>query len=92
VLGKGSSPEGGRHGSKLTEFRECLDNALRHKVGILGGPVWSRGLASMILVGPFQLGLLCDSMRPAENWAQSVPPSSKVFSWNTQFSPRCLDF
>jgi len=29
---------------------------------VLGGPVWSQELASMILVGPFQLRKFCDSM------------------------------
>jgi len=60
VLGKGSSPEGGRHGSKLTEFRECLDNALRHKVGILGGPVWDQRLESVDVMLPFHLRIFCD--------------------------------
>jgi len=34
-------------------FKKHLDNALRKKVSILGGPVWSQELDIMILVGPF---------------------------------------
>ena len=54
VEGRGHSPE-------LTEFRESLDTALRHRVWILGGPVWSQELDS-ILMGPFQLRVFCHSM------------------------------
>ena len=46
----------------LTEFKKHLDNALRHRVWFLGGPVWSQELDSMILVGPFQLRIFCGSM------------------------------
>jgi len=62
VLGKGSPPEDGERGTggpgsgqspELLEFREYLGNALRHRVWVLGGPVWSPGLGSMIPVGPF---------------------------------------
>ena len=55
VEGRGHSPE-------LTEFRESLDTALRHRVWILGGLEWSQELDSVILVGPFQLGVFCDSV------------------------------
>lgn len=33
---------------------KCLDSALRHRVWILGGPVWIQELVSVILGGPFQ--------------------------------------
>jgi len=39
----------------LSEFRRHLDNALRHRVWFLGGPVRSQEMDSMILMGPFQL-------------------------------------
>lgn len=51
MSGKGSTPEGGRaleqtahgggQGSNLPEFKEHLDNALKHMAWCLGGPVWS---------------------------------------------------
>ena len=51
VLGKGSSPigwlgmeqthQGSDHSPTLLEFKEHLDNTLRHWVCILGGCVWS---------------------------------------------------
>jgi len=31
-LGKGSSPESGVHSPKLLEFKDHLDNALRHRI------------------------------------------------------------
>ena len=34
------------HNLKLPEFKEHLDNALRHRVWILHGPVWSNGLGA----------------------------------------------
>jgi len=70
-LGRGSAPEGGGHGTGCPEqslwpqvprFKECSDNALRHWVWILGGCVWRQGLDLVILVGPLQLGIFCDSM------------------------------
>ena len=42
--------------------KERLDTALRHRVWILGGAVQSQELDSTILVGPFQLGIFCDSV------------------------------
>ena len=38
----------------VLEFKECLDSALRRRVWILVGPVWSQGL------GPFQLRISYD--------------------------------
>lgn len=52
-LGTGAAPQGGGHGPRLPEFKECLDTALRHRVWILGGPVLSQGLDSAIPVGRF---------------------------------------
>jgi len=67
---KGSSPEGGQaleqasqcsgHSPKLTEFQKHLDNTLTY-IWFWGGPMWSQELDSMILVGPFQLGIFYDS-------------------------------
>lgn len=39
-----------------------LDNALRHGVWILGDPVWSQELKSVILLVSFQLGICCVSI------------------------------
>ena len=74
VWGKGSSPEGAGHGTdsprpwarpqaagvQKLNVQLPLDNA---RVWIWGGPVWSQGLHSVILVRPFQEGILCDSMK-----------------------------
>ncbi|KAK4811152.1 hypothetical protein QYF61_019783 [Mycteria americana] len=46
----------------LSVFKKCLDNALRYMVSLLGCPVWSQELNSMILVGPFQLRVFYDSI------------------------------
>lgn len=51
----GRSPE-------LPKLKEHFDATLRHRVWVLGGTVWSQELASVILVGPFQLRTFCDSM------------------------------
>jgi len=54
--------QGSGHSPELLEFKELLDSTLRHRVWILGGSVWSQGLDSRILVGPFQLGIFYVSM------------------------------
>ena len=51
------------HGPKLLEFKECLDSALGHWVSMLSGAVWNQMLDLMTLVGPFQHGMFCDSMK-----------------------------
>ncbi len=38
--------------TELLELRECWDTALRHRVWILDGAVWSQG-SNLILVGSF---------------------------------------
>jgi len=48
---EGFSPEGSGHGPELLELKEHLGNALRHRVCVLGGRVWTQELDSMILVG-----------------------------------------
>ena len=48
----------------LPECKKHLDNTLRNMVSFLDGPVWSQELDLMILVGPFQLRIFCDSMIP----------------------------
>ena len=47
--------QGSGNGPRLLEFKEHLDNTLRHRISISGGPVWSQDLDLMILVDPFQL-------------------------------------
>lgn len=51
-----------RHGSKLLEFKECVDTALIQSLWVLGVAVWSREPASMILVNPFQFAMFCASV------------------------------
>ena len=46
----------------MLEFKECLDTAVRHRVCILGGAVWSQELDSVILTSPFQLWIFYDSV------------------------------
>ena len=46
----------------VLEFKEHLDTALRHRIWILSGSVWSQGLDLMVLMGPFQLRIFYDSM------------------------------
>ena len=71
-LGRGSSPEGGGHGTscpgqwaqpRVLEFREHLDSTVRHWVRLLRGPVWSQELDSMIIVGPFLPGAFYHSTK-----------------------------
>ena len=50
----------------MPEFKECLDSALRCGVWVLGGAVWSLELDSVVLVGPFQLGIFCFAACPAQ--------------------------
>lgn len=52
-LRKGSEAESGGHSTKLLEFKKCPDNAVRHRVRILGGALWSLELNLMILLGLF---------------------------------------
>jgi len=47
--------QGSEHGPKLPELKQHLD--------VLGAPVWSQVLDSVILVGPFQLSIFYDSVR-----------------------------
>ena len=46
----------------LSEFKEHLDDGLSYSCGfVLGSPGRRRDLDSMILMGPFQLRIFCDS-------------------------------
>ena len=54
--------QGSEHGPDLPELKKHLDNMLRCRVWVLGGPVWSQELDSMILVCPLQLGIVNDSV------------------------------
>lgn len=58
------------HSPELLEFKEHLNSALRHTVWFLGGSLWSHKLDSMILVGPFHLGVFCDSMVRSQSCVQ----------------------
>jgi len=67
-MGKGQEGKVCKEGLKFhgafspEQWRLSLDSALRHRVWVWGGTLWSRGLDLMILVGPFQLGVFCDSV------------------------------
>jgi len=58
-LGTELAPQGSDHSTELLEFRERLGCTLRHTAWFWGDPVWSQGLDSMVLVGPFQLRTFC---------------------------------
>jgi len=63
AVGMEWDPQGSGHSLKLASFKEHLDNALSHRVWILDGPVRSRELDSLVLVGPSQTGIFCDSFK-----------------------------
>lgn len=52
----------------MPEFKECLDSALCNRFWMTGGAAWSQELDLMgvpygdIPMGPFQLGISCDSV------------------------------
>lgn len=48
------------HGPKLSEFKEYLDNALRHIAWFSGGTVLSQELDSVIPMGSLQLRIFYD--------------------------------
>lgn len=50
---------------RLPEVKGRLNNAPKHRVGLLGCPVQGQESNSMILMGPFQLSLSCDSKAQA---------------------------
>jgi len=43
----------------LSQFKECRDDAESYGL-VLGSPARSMKLDSMILMGPFQLGIFCE--------------------------------
>jgi len=47
---------------RLLLFKRCLNNALRHMVWFLGGPVWIQRFGSVIFMGLFQAGVFFDSV------------------------------
>lgn len=47
---------------RLLLFKRCLNNALRHMVWFLGGPVWIQKFGSVIFMGLFQAGVFFDSV------------------------------
>lgn len=46
----------------LPKFQKLLGNVFRQMVGLLGCPVQGQELDSLILEGPFQPRIFCDSM------------------------------
>jgi len=50
------------HSPKLPEFKQHLDNALRHRVLILSDSTWSHIWTQWFLLGSFQPGIFSDSM------------------------------
>jgi len=70
------APQCSGHSPKQLEFK---DNALRHRVWISGGPVWSQELDALVSVGPFQLRLFYDSLSSASVCVfSSLPVSSTL--------------
>lgn len=59
ILELGWAPQGSGHSTK-PEFKKLLDSALSHRVGC---PVQGQELDLIILMGPFQLIELYDSMK-----------------------------
>ena len=55
VVGMEQAAQGSGHSPELSEFYECLDSALRHRVWILGGAAYSQELDSVILMGTLHL-------------------------------------
>lgn len=54
-----------------------IGTSLRHRIWVLDGSVFSQGLGSMILAGPFQVGTYCDSMilrSDRKRLAEQQPP------------------
>lgn len=69
--------QGSGHSPQLLEHREHWNTSLRHRIWVLDGSVFSQGLGSMILAGPFQVGTYCDSMilrSDRKRLAEQQPP------------------
>lgn len=60
--GMGWAVLGSGHGCEQLELKEHSNAALKRRVWIWGSSVWSQEVDLMTPVGPFQLGLFCDSM------------------------------
>lgn len=54
--------QGGGHRPELLEFKKHSHNALRHRVWIWSGAVWSQALDLEILMCPFQLRIVYSSI------------------------------
>lgn len=48
--------------TRLTEFKEDLDNAPKEKPGPLGCPLQGQELDTMMMTGPFQMSIFQDSV------------------------------
>lgn len=59
AMGMEHASQSSCHGLKLLEFEELLDNALRHWVSMLDGPMWNQKLDSMILESLPAQDILC---------------------------------
>ena len=66
VVGMEQTAQGSRHGTRLLDFKEHLDSALRHRVCSLGRFSVEPGLDSVILMRPFQLWIFYDSLITVE--------------------------
>lgn len=62
LVGMAQALQGSGDGPKLSELKELLISATRHRIWILGGAVRSQELDSMVLVDPFQLRIFCGSI------------------------------
>lgn len=56
------APQGSGHGPKLPEFKEHLDSALRPRIWMLSGVLWSQELDSVFFVSPFWVRIFYDSI------------------------------
>ena len=57
---------------QVLEFKGCLDIALRQRVWILGGAVWSQELDLVVLTCPFQLRRFCQGRVAAGWWTRGM--------------------
>ena len=78
--------------SSSSKIPTSLDSALSHMVSFLGGAVWTQALDSMILMGPFQLGIFCDLQSQRKHkgnlaWNGAAPPCTVLSArWAGQHS------
>lgn len=78
-------------GPELLEFNKPLDSTLRRRISILGGPVWGQELGTMILVGPFQLGIFCASVILYSGVCSTVNGMFDTFLFTLHSTVFCLE-